>query len=302
MSTAVVVTGYGSPEVLHLAEIEVPAPGEGQIRIAVKAAGVGPTDLAIRAGHLQAVFPLSDPAVLGFEAAGIVEAVGPSVSGVSVGDDVAVLLPALGGYAEVALASRWVLKPASVSWADAAALPASAEAAVGVLDELQIAAGDTLLILGAGGSVGLLAVQLAVARGATVIGAVREGDFADVADLGAAPVAYGPDLVPAVRATAPRIDAVLDAAGRGGLAQVLELTGGPQRVISLSDPHAAQSGVRLSAPTPQRAPKALDLAMGLLEAKSLRLKPQLAVPLAEAGAIHRQLESGEIRSKVVLLP
>jgi NADPH:quinone reductase-like Zn-dependent oxidoreductase len=301
MPTAVVVTGYGSPDVLQVTEIEVPAPGEGQIRIAVKAAGVGPTDLAIRAGHLQAVFPLSDPAVLGFEAAGTVEAVGPGVSGVSIGDDVAVLLPALGGYAEVALASRWVPKPASVSWADAAALPASAEAAIGVLDELQVTAGDTLLILGAAGSVGLLAIQLAVARGATVLGAVREDDFATVAGLGAAPVAYGPDLLSAVRASAPRVDAVLDAAGRGGLAQALELTGGPHRVISLSDPHAADFGVRLSAPTPQRAPKALDLAMGLLEAGQLRLKAQVTAPLAQAGEVHRQLESGELRAKVALL-
>ena len=302
MPKAVVVTGYGSPDVLKTADIDVPAPGKGQILITVKAAGVGPTDLAIRAGHLRDVFPLPSPAVLGFEAAGTVEAVGPAVSGVSVGDDVAVLLPDLGGYAEVALASRWVLKPASVSWEDAAALPASAEAAIGVLDELSIGAGDTLLILGAAGAVGLLALQLAVARGATVIGAVRGGDAATITDLGATSVRYGPELAGEVRAVAPRVDAVLDAAGRGGLAQALELTGGPERVITLSDPHAAQWGVRLSAPTPHRAPKALQIAMPLLESKALRLKPHLAVPLAQAAGIHRRLETGELRTKVVLRP
>jgi NADPH:quinone reductase-like Zn-dependent oxidoreductase len=301
MSKAVVLTEYGAPDVLRPGRIDVPDPGEGQIRIAVKAAGVGPTDLAIRAGHLKDAFPLPSPGVLGFEAAGTVDAVGPSVTGVSVGDEVAVLLPSLGGYAETALASRWVLKPASVSWEDAAALPASAEAAIGVLDELQIGSGDTLLILGAAGAVGLLALQLAVARGATVIGAVRAGDFAVVAEFDSTPVHYGENMVAEVRAVTGRVDAVLDAAGRGGLPQALELTGGAERVISLSDPRAAQWGVRLSAPTAQRAPKALEIAMPLLESKVLRLKPHVTAPLAEAADVHRKLESGEIRSKVVLL-
>jgi NADPH:quinone reductase-like Zn-dependent oxidoreductase len=302
MTEAVILTEYGSPDVLRWGAFDVPTPGEGQIRITVKAAGVGPTDLAIRAGHLKDVFPLPFPAVLGFEAAGTIDAVGRSVSGVTVGDNVAVLLPSLGGYAESALASRWVLKPASVSWGDAAALPASAEAAIGVLDQLRVGDGDTLLILGAAGSVGLLAIQFAVARGATVIGAVRESDFAAVTDAGAIPVRYGAELLSQVRATATRIDAVLDAAGRGALPQALELTGGPERVISLSDPHAAQWGVRLSAPTPERAPNALQIAMPLLASKALTLKPQITAPMAHAGDIHRQLENGQIRTKVVLVP
>jgi NADPH:quinone reductase-like Zn-dependent oxidoreductase len=87
-------------------------------------------DLAIRAAHLRQVFPLGDPAVLGFEAAGVVDEVGPGVGDVAAGDEVAVLLPALGGYAEYAAASFWVRKPPAMSWEDAAALPASGEAAV----------------------------------------------------------------------------------------------------------------------------------------------------------------------------
>jgi hypothetical protein len=123
-----------------------------------------------------------------------------------------------------------------------------------------------------------------------------------VTDAGAIPVRYGAELLSQVRATATRIDAVLDAAGRKALPQALELTGGPERVISLSDPHAAQWGVRLSAPTPERAPNALQIAMPLLASKALTLKPQITAPMAHAGDIHRQLENGQIRTKVVLVP
>ena len=145
-------------------------PGEGQIRIKVKAAGISPTDLVLRAGYVKAI-PLPPNAVLGFEAAGTVDAVGPGVTGTSIGDGVTALLLGLGGYAEYALASIWTRKPDTVSWIDAAALPSSAEAAVGVLRQLNVKSGETLLLFGGGGSVGIIATQLAVARGIKVISA-----------------------------------------------------------------------------------------------------------------------------------
>jgi hypothetical protein len=130
MPNAVVMTGYGPPEVLKWAEVPLAEPGQGQIRIKVKAAGISPTDLALRAGYLKA-FPLPPDAVLGFEAAGTVDVVGLGVTGTSIGDGVTALLFSLGGYAEYAVASIWAGKPDAVSWIDAAALPSSAEAAVG---------------------------------------------------------------------------------------------------------------------------------------------------------------------------
>src|SRR6202049_3795378 len=168
---AVILTKYGPPEVLVWSDVPMPEPGPGQVRIRVKAAGVSPTDLKIRRGDLKAVFPLPAGAVLGFEAAGVVDAVGPTVSGVEVGGEVATLLAGLGGYGEYALASSWTPKPPNVSWSDAAALPASAEAAVGVLKQLRVTRGETLLILGAAGSVGMIATQLAISRCVKVIGA-----------------------------------------------------------------------------------------------------------------------------------
>ena len=153
MTRAVLLADYGPPDGLQLGEAEIAKPGPGQIRVAVRYAGVGPTDLAIRAGHLSAVFPAGPGAVLGFEAAGVVERIGEDVPDVAVGNEVAVFLPRLGGYADLVVADFWVRKSASVSWTDAAAFPASGEAAVRVLDQLAVACGETVLLLGAAGSV-----------------------------------------------------------------------------------------------------------------------------------------------------
>jgi len=300
MAKAMVLKGYGPPDVLVAGEVEVGEPGPGQIRVAVKCAGVGPTDLEVRAGYLQAVYPLDPGAVLGFEASGVVEAAGAGVEDVQPGDPVAVFLPGLGGYAEQVLATYWVRKPGSVSWADAAAFPASAEAAARVLDQLGLAAGETLLLLGGAGSVGTIATQLALARGASVIAAVRPGDFATVEKLGAIPVAYGDGLAGRVRVDADRVDAVMDAAGRGGLPDALQLAGGPQRVITLSDPHAVDLGVRLSEPVPERIRPELEAVIPMLASGALALRPRITAPLGDVAQIHRRLESGDIHEKVVL--
>src|SRR5260370_1908083 len=175
MANAIVVTGYGPREVLKWAGVPMTEPGAGQIRIKVKAAGISPTDLALRAGYLKDI-PVPRDAVLGFEAAGTVDAVGPGVTGTSTGDGVTALLFTLGGYAEYAVASIWTCKPDTVSWIDAAALPSSAEAAVGVLRQLNVKSGETLLLFRGGGSVGIIATQLAVARGLKVLSAVGEHD------------------------------------------------------------------------------------------------------------------------------
>ncbi len=298
MPNAIVMTGYGPPEVLQWTEVPLTEPGEGQIRIKVKAAGISPTDLALRAGYLKEI-PLPPGAVLGYEAAGTVDAVGPGVTGTFIGDSVTALLFTLGGYAEYAVASIWTGKPDSVSWADAAALPSSAEAAVGVLRQLNVTSGETLLLLGGGGSVGIIATQLAVAQGIRVISAVGEHDETLARELGATPVRYGAGLVDRVRALGA-VDAVFDAAGKGILADAIALAGGPERVITLSDPAAADFGVMFSQPTPDRAPGALGETIALLAEGRLRLRAHKSMPMAQAAEAHRQLESGNVHERVIL--
>lgn len=298
MPNAIVMTGYGPPEVLKWAAVPLPEPGEGQVRIKVRAAGISPTDLALRAGYLKDI-PLPPDAVLGFEAAGTVDAAGPGVTGTSAGDAVTALLFGLGGYAEYAVASIWALKPEQVSWLDAAALPSSAEAAVGVLRQLNVQRGETLLLFGGGGSVGIIATQLAVARGVTVISVVGEHDETLARELGATPVRYGAGVADRVRAVGA-VDAVFDATGRGVLADAVALAGGPERVITLSDPAAADFGVTLSQPTPGRAPGALDETIALLAEGRLRLRAHQSMPMQQAAEAHRLLESGTVHERVIL--
>src|SRR6266702_706130 len=298
MPNAVVMTGYGPPEVLKWAGVPLREPGEGQIRIKVKAAGISPTDLVLRAGYVKAI-PLPPNAVLGFEAAGTVDAVGPGVTGTSIGDGVTALLVSLGGYAEYAVASIWTRKPDTVSWIDAAALPSSAEAAVGVLRQLNVRSGETLLLFGGGGSVGIIATQLAVARGIKVISAVGEHDETLARELGATPVRYGAGVADRVRALGA-VDAVFDAAGKGVLADAIALAGGPKRVITLADPAASDFGVTFSQYTADRAPGALDETIALLADGQLRLRARTSMPMQQAAEAHRQLESGTVHERIIL--
>lgn len=301
MSKAIVLTQYGDPSVLRWEETKDPSPAPGEVLIRVRAAGVGPTDVNIRAGRLTKAFPQASGSVLGFEAAGTVVALGDGVSGVSIGDDVAASLPAQGGYAELVAASKWFPKPPEVSWSDAAALPASAEAAVAALHAVNAAKGDTLAILGAGGSVGLLVLQIARARGVEVIAAASERDAQLIRDLGAHPVLYGPGVFDRVKQLSADVDAVVDAAGKGGLLEAVAATGDPSRVVTLSDPRgAAESGAQMLEAGPDREPDALAMTMPLLATGKLTLKTVLLLPITEAAEAHRRLESGETHDKIVL--
>ena len=302
MSHAMVISRFGGPEVLEWQEVEAaPVAAAGEVLIRVKAAGVGPTDLKLRAGHLAKVFPQGPGSVLGFEAAGVVEQVGAGVSGVAVGDEVAAYLPGQGGYGELVAAPVWFPKPPQVGWSDAAALPASAEAAVGTLREVGAAKGQTLVVLGAAGSVGVIVVQIARSWGLRVIGAAAERDQALVEELGAEFVLYGDGVFERVAAIADQVDVVVDAAGRGGLAEAVAATGDAARVVTIADPAgAAATGALMSQPGPDRAPDALAVTVPMLAAGTLRLKPHRTLPLTQAAEAHRLLESGDVRDKIVL--
>lgn len=297
MSSAIVITEFGGPEVLRWREVKAPEARPGEVLIRVKAAAVGPTDLHIRAGDLTAVFPQRPGDVLGFEAAGVVEAVGEGADA-SLGEDVAALLPAQGGYGELVTTNVWHSKPASVSWGDAAALPASADAAVGTLRQVRAVAGETLLVLGAGGAVGSIITQLARSMGIRVIAAASERDAGSVRELGGEFVAYGDGVFDRIDTA---VDAVIDAAGHGGLTQAVAAVGDAGRVVTLvGGREVASSGARLSHPDPDRAPDALAITMPLLATGDLRLKRHRVLPIREAAAAHRLIESGETRDKIVL--
>lgn len=304
MTKAIAFSAYGDADVLRSTDIEVPAPGPGQVRLTVRAAGVNPLDYKIRSGAVSAVFPVELPHVPGLEASGTVESVGEGVTGLAVGDDV--FGPVAGAYAEqlVADAGRLAVKPASLSWEEAAALPVAAETAWRTLELLNVAAGETLLIHGAAGGVGTLAVQFAVARGAHVIGTASEASHKYLRSLGAVPVTYGDGLAERVRAvTDAPVDAVLDAAGRDVLGVSVELAGGPERVLTIADGmNASAHKVRFSGggAGQDRTEEALARALALHAEGSLRVRVHRAYPLADAAEAHRASEHGHHTGKIVL--
>lgn len=290
---AIVFDSFGGPEVLQIKDVEIPSPGPGQVRLRVRAAGVNQLDHKIRDGAMQQVFPTTFPATPGLEAAGVIDEIGPGVTGLAVGDEVLAFTDT-GAYAEYALATVVAPKPAGLSWDEAAALPVAGETSQRVLDQLAVKDGETLLVHGAAGAVGGVAVQLAVAAGVTVVGTAAPGNHEYLRSLGVVPVAYGEGLVGRVRAVAPQgVDAVFDAAGRGALPDSIELRGGTtDRIVTIADSAAASLGVAFSA---GGAPR-------IVVPDGLRITVAQTFPLAEAGRAQEQSATGHTRGKLVLLP
>ncbi|WP_431775120.1 NADP-dependent oxidoreductase [Streptomyces cucumeris] len=302
MSTAITFSAYGGPDVLTPSRVATPEPGPGQVRVRVRAASVNPIDVRIRAGLMRGIFPVEFPMVPGWDVAGVVDAVGEGASA-AVGDEV-FGVAATGGYSEYALLDRPFPRPEGLSAETAAAMITVGEAAYRALEHLGAEPGRTLLIHGAGGSVGTVAVQLATARGITVIGTTAERDAARVNGLGATAVRYGEGWAERVGAVAPDgVDFVLDASGAGVLADSVALAGDPSRVITIADPSAAEHGVRFTGTDPaDRFPGALSELAALIAADRLDIPVWRTYPLAEAARAHADIEARRNQGKILLLP
>jgi NADPH:quinone reductase-like Zn-dependent oxidoreductase len=232
MMKAVRYSQFGGPEVLEIADFPDPHAGPGQIRVAVHAVGVNPTDWKLRRGLIGGKLPQTT----GREVAGVVDEVAEGVTAAALGDRVFGFSLNGDGAAEFALLADYAPIPPSLGFAEAAALPVAVETATRSLDALGVGALSTLLVNGAAGGVGSAAVQLAVARGTRVIGTASPGNHAYLRSLGAEPVAYGEGLVERVRAIAPDgVQAALDVAGSGVLPELIDLAGGPEHVVTIAD-------------------------------------------------------------------
>ncbi|WP_349258308.1 NADP-dependent oxidoreductase [Stackebrandtia sp.] len=301
---AVVFDEFGDAEVLRLTEREVADPGPGQLRIAVRAAGVNPIDWKIRNGSMAEVMPVRLPAIPGVDVAGVVESTGPDVTEFSTGDEV-FGKAASGGYAELALANLDAIapKPAAIPWEIAAALPVAVTTAHHVLAQLGATPGETLLIDGAAGGVGTVAVQLARHRGLTVIGTAGPHNHDYLDGLGATPVTYGDGLADRIAAVAPQgVDAAIDAAGHGSLPVLVELTGDPDRVISLADASAPSLGARFVSGEPENMRGILAEAARLAADGTITMPIACTYPFTDAAIAHRDSQKGHVRGKLVLTP
>lgn len=301
---AVVFDEYGPPDVLRMAELPLPQPAAGEVRVRVRAAGVQPADCSTRSGWFaqrgigQAPFPRQ----LGNEFAGVVEQVGAGVETLAAGDEVLGWSTA-NAYAEAVVvpAGQLVAKPLMMSWAVAGSLSASGQTAHTAVQALDIARGDTVLVHGAAGGVGTIAVQLARLRGARVIGTASRENHDYLRSLGAEPVLYGPGLAERVAALAPNgVHAALDASGRGALDASIALGIEPTRIATLVAFEDVQRlGVRGVRSERNRA--RLQEFVELYDSGKLRVHVRDIYPLAYAAVAHRDVENGHGRGKVVLM-
>src|SRR3954454_20320809 len=300
---ALIFTEYGGPEVLRVGDVEGPHAGPGQVRIAVRAAGVNPIDWKARSGMLREVMPVEFPVIDGREAAGVVDEVGEDVEGVSVGEEVFGFSVA-GAAAEYAVLDDFARKPARLSWQEAAGLPVAVETRARVFNVLGgLGEGRTIVINGAAGGVGTAAVQLARARGARVIGTASESNHEFLRSLGAEPTTYGDGMAERIRALAPDgVDLAVDTAGRDGFPDLIELTGDPGRVATIAGFQAAELGVKVTGGSEGRALEGLTEATALIESGRLEVPIERAFTFAEAPEAHRLSEQGHVRGKLVLVP
>ncbi|MFJ9553990.1 NADP-dependent oxidoreductase [Nocardiopsis sp. NPDC101807] len=291
---------YGGVETLVVEQVPDPHPGPGEIRIRVAVAGVNPVDWKVRSGAVREMLPVDLPAIPGRDAVGVVDGIGDGVQGVDIGDRVFGLGGVTGATAELAVLSAWAHAPTAWTDEEAAGAGLASVTAMGGLKVLGPLRGRTLLVEGAAGGVGSAAVEIAVARGATVIGTASERNHAFLASLGAVPTTYGTGLAERLASLAPGgVDLALDTAASGSLGDLVAIVGDPSRVSTIADHANAQRlGTHL-------ANAENDSAL-LAEAGELggegRYTPRIerTYPLERLAEAHAHAERGHTRGKIVV--
>ena len=297
---AVQFSQFGGPEVLEVVERADPQPAAGQVRVAVHAVGINPIDWKVRSGAMGGDLPQPT----GREAAGVIDAVGEGVTDAAQGDEVFGFAAGGAAAAALTLMEDYAPIPSGLDFAHAAALPVAVETATRTLDLLGVTEGQTVLVNGASGAVGTAAVQLAVARGARVIGTASQANHDYLHSLGAEATTYGEGLEERVRAlTGAGVDRALDAAGGGALPALVRLTGDPELVVTIADFQGGQqTGVRFSGGMgSERAVHALRDIGELIAAGRFSLPVAQTFPLEEIAEAHRLSETGHVRGKLVVV-
>ncbi|MFC6882682.1 MULTISPECIES: NADP-dependent oxidoreductase [Actinomadura] len=288
---------FGGPDVLQLIDAEEPHAGPGQVRIAVRAAGVNPVDWRVREGQVLGAHPTVLPSGVGLDASGVVDEVGEGVDGVEVGDHV--FGEGSSTYAEFAVLSYWARMPEGLSFEEAAGYPSVVETALRVVREVGVQPGQTLLVSGASGGVGSAVLQIARDRGIRVIGTAGAANQGYLRELGAVATTYGEGWVERVRALG-RVDAALDLAGSGVIRELVELTGDPRKVVSIADLDAPKLGVRFSG-TAGSVADALAEAVRLISLGRLHIPVERSYTLADAAAAHIDSHAGHTRGRRVMV-
>jgi len=288
---------FGGPDVLHLIEADKPHPAPGHVRIAVRAAGVNPVDWRVRQGQKLSAHPIELPAGVGQDAAGVIDAVGDGVTGIEPGDRV--FGRGSSTYAEYAVLASWARMPDDLSFEEAAGYPSVVETALRIIGQVGVQPGQTLLVSGASGGVGSAALQIARDRGIRAIGTAGANSQDYLRSLGALATTYDEGWVERVRQFGP-VDAALDLSGTGVIRELVELTGDPQKVISIADLSAPDFGVRFSG-VGGSMPEELAETVGLISRGKLHIPVEKSYALTEAAEAHADSQAGHARGRRVVV-
>jgi NADPH:quinone reductase-like Zn-dependent oxidoreductase len=313
MPQAVRFDEYGGVDVLHVAEVDRPVPGPGQVLVRVKAAGINPGEAKIRSGALAQMWPATFPSGEGSDLAGVVDEVGAGggpgggrASGFAVGDEVLGWTDNRASHAELVVveAAHLVPKPAGVSWEAVGALFVVGATAYAMVRAVSAGEGDTVVVSGAAGGVGSIAVQLSRNAGATVIGLASEAHHGWLASHGVIPVTYGEGVADRIRAASGgRVDAFLDTFGGDYVELALELGVRPDRIDTIANFAAREKyGVKTDGSAAGGTPDVLAELVGLIDKGQLEIPIAAVYPLTEVQAAYRELEQGHTLGKIVLKP
>jgi NADPH:quinone reductase-like Zn-dependent oxidoreductase len=300
---AVRLDKYGDINVLHVDDVPVPEPAQGEVLVKVKAASINPGEAKIREGLMHARWPATFPSGEGSDVAGIVTKIGSGVEGVKVGDEVIGFTDHRASHAEyvVVEARNLTRKPANVSWEVAGSLPIAGSTAYAAVRAVSLKAGDTVAVSGAAGGVGSIAVQLAKRAGAEVIGIASASNHPWLTAHGVKPMAYGDKLAGQLREAG--VDAFVDANGSGYVKLAIDLGVRADRIDTIIDFAAAQQyGVKTEGAQAALNAAVLAELAGLVAAGDLEVPIAATFPLAQVRAAFQELEQGHTRGKIVLLP
>ena len=306
MPKAVKFDRYGGIEVLQVRDVDRPPTPPGRVLVRVKAAGINPGEAAVRMGAFEKLWPATFPSGQGSDFAGVVDAVGDGVTAWRRGDDVVGFTNDRASQAELVVVpeNQLTARPPNVPWEQAGALFVAGSTAYAAVHAVSLRAGDTVVVSGAAGGVGSLAVQLATIAGAKVIGLASADNHAWLRDHGVTPVAYGEGVAGRIRALAGKVDAFVDTFGHGYVDLAIELGVAPERINTIIDFAAAQKhpGVKTAGSQDAASAKVLAELLGLMAAGRLVMPIEKVYPLASVQDAYRELELRHSRGKIVLIP
>jgi len=306
MTRAVRFDSFGELDVLYVADVPMPEPGEGELLVRVRAAGINPGEAAIRRGAMEAMFPATFPSGQGSDLAGTVAARGSGVDAFAVGDEILGWSERRSSQAEYVTVpvGQLIAKPRALSWEAAGSLDVAGTTAYAAVRAVGAAPGDTVAVSAAAGGVGSVAVQLLKVRGATVIGIASVANHDWLRSLGVVPVAYGEGLADRLREAAPDgIDAFIDTFGPDYVQLAVDLGVARERIDTIIAFEAAQRlGVKAEGSSVAATPEVLAEVADLVASGQITVPIAATYPLEQVREAYTELERGHTHGKIVLIP